>query len=101
MVSLYSGCAGPERNVSLKQVLQHMESSPDVTQYGLCGLRKWSSRGAGTGQRREPFSRTHLHDFLLLNVDLTQDVQYNQNRWVTRTYKIKPGFENLSRFCFH
>ncbi|KAB5562529.1 hypothetical protein PHYPO_G00018820 [Pangasianodon hypophthalmus] len=76
-----SGTAGAERNVSLKQVLQHMESSPDITQYGLCGLRKWSSRGAGPGQRREPFSRGHLHDFLLLNVDLTQNVQYNQNRF--------------------
>ncbi|XP_058255959.1 protein GREB1 [Hemibagrus wyckioides] len=77
-----SGTAGQERNVSLKQVLQHMESSPDITQYGLCGLRKWSSRGAGTGQRREPFSRRHLHDFLLLNVDLTHDVQYNQHRFM-------------------
>ncbi|XP_053538631.1 protein GREB1 isoform X1 [Ictalurus punctatus] len=77
----FKSTAGPERNVSLKQVLQHMESSPDITQYGLCGLRKWSSRGAGPGQRREPFSRGHLHDFLLLNVDLTQDVQYNQNRF--------------------
>ncbi|XP_072546022.1 protein GREB1 [Salminus brasiliensis] len=76
-----SGTAGTERNVSLKQVLQHMEASPDITQYGLCGLRKWSSRGSGIGQRREPFSRGHLHDFLLLNVDLTQDVQYNQNRF--------------------
>ncbi|KAK3537868.1 hypothetical protein QTP70_020955 [Hemibagrus guttatus] len=80
-IDLKSGTAGPERNVSLKQVLQHMESSPDITQYGLCGLRKWSSRGAGTGRRREPFSRRHLHDFLLLNVDLTQDVQYNQHRF--------------------
>ncbi|XP_030629568.1 protein GREB1 [Chanos chanos] len=76
-----SGAAGAERNVSLKQVLQHMESSPDLTQYGLCGLRKWSSRGVGPGWRREPFTRGHLHDFLLLNVDLTQDVQYNQNRF--------------------
>uniref|UniRef100_A0AAY4ACH7 Protein GREB1 n=1 Tax=Denticeps clupeoides TaxID=299321 RepID=A0AAY4ACH7_9TELE len=70
-----------ERNVSLKQVLQHMESSPDVTQYGLFGLRKWSSRGGEHGRQREPFTRSHLHDFLLLNVDLTQDVQYNQNRF--------------------
>ncbi|XP_017575814.1 protein GREB1 isoform X2 [Pygocentrus nattereri] len=80
-VDAKSGIAGPERNVSLKQVLQHMESSPDITQYGLCGLRKWSSRGSRTGQRREPFSRGHLHDFLLLNVDLTHDIQYNQNRF--------------------
>uniref|UniRef100_A0A8C2FUL0 Growth regulating estrogen receptor binding 1 n=1 Tax=Cyprinus carpio TaxID=7962 RepID=A0A8C2FUL0_CYPCA len=70
-----------ERNVSLKQVIQHMESSPDITQYGLCGMRKWSSRGGGAGRQKEPFSRGHLHDFLLLNVDLTQNVQYNQNRF--------------------
>ncbi|XP_016135388.1 protein GREB1-like [Sinocyclocheilus grahami] len=76
-----SGTAGTERNVSLKQVLQHMESIPDITQYGLCGLRKWSSRGDGAGRQKEPFSRGHLHDFLLLNVDLTQNVQYNQNRF--------------------
>uniref|UniRef100_A0A8C2ENC0 Growth regulating estrogen receptor binding 1 n=1 Tax=Cyprinus carpio TaxID=7962 RepID=A0A8C2ENC0_CYPCA len=73
--------AGTERNVSLKQVLQHMESSPNITQYGLCGMRKWSSRGGGAGQQKDPFSRGHLHDFLLLNVDLTQNVQYNQNRF--------------------
>ncbi|KAL2098575.1 hypothetical protein ACEWY4_005055 [Coilia grayii] len=77
-----SGSIGTERNVSLKQVLQHMESSADITQYGLCGLRKWSSRyGNQTGRHHEPFSRGHLHDFLLLNVDLTQNVQYNQNRF--------------------
>uniref|UniRef100_A0A8C9SW27 Growth regulating estrogen receptor binding 1 n=1 Tax=Scleropages formosus TaxID=113540 RepID=A0A8C9SW27_SCLFO len=77
-----SGGAVTEKNVSLKQVLQHMESSPDITRYGLCGLRKWSSRGVGPGRPREPFSRGHLHDFLLLNVDLTQDVQFNQNRFL-------------------
>ncbi len=76
----FSGTTGIERNVSLKKVLQHMESSPDITQYGLCGMRKWSSRGGGVGRQKEPFSRGHLHDFLLLNVDLTQNVQYNQNR---------------------
>nr|XP_055028568.1 protein GREB1 isoform X1 [Misgurnus anguillicaudatus] len=76
-----SGTIGTERNVSLKQVLQHMESSPDITQYGLCGMRKWSSCGGGAGRQKEPFSRGHLHDFLLLNVDLTQNVQYNQNRF--------------------
>uniref|UniRef100_A0A674ELK8 Growth regulating estrogen receptor binding 1 n=1 Tax=Salmo trutta TaxID=8032 RepID=A0A674ELK8_SALTR len=79
--------SGPvERSVSLKQVLQHMEACPDLTQFGLCGIRKWSShspgQGSGGGARhREPFSRGHLHDFLLLNVDLTQGVQFNQNRF--------------------
>nr|XP_029506134.1 protein GREB1-like [Oncorhynchus nerka] len=79
--------SGPaERNVSLKQMLQHMEACPDLTQFGLCGIRKWSShspgQGSGGGARhREPFSRGHLHDFLLLNVDLTQGIQFNQNRF--------------------
>uniref|UniRef100_A0A8K9X7Y3 Growth regulating estrogen receptor binding 1 n=1 Tax=Oncorhynchus mykiss TaxID=8022 RepID=A0A8K9X7Y3_ONCMY len=81
--------SGPvERNVSLKQVLQHMEACPDLTQFGLCGIRKWSSHSPGQGQgsgggarHREPFSRGHLHDFLLLNVDLTQGIQFNQNRF--------------------
>ncbi|XP_035388378.1 protein GREB1 isoform X2 [Electrophorus electricus] len=76
-----SGAVESEQNVSLKQVLQHMESSPDITQYGMCGLRKWSSWGGRTGRCREPFTRGHLHDFVLLNVDLTQDVRYNQNRF--------------------
>ncbi|XP_041105607.1 protein GREB1 isoform X2 [Polyodon spathula] len=70
----------PERNVSLKHILQHIEATPAVTQYGLCGMRKWSSRRS-TGQIREPFSHCHLHDFVLLNVDLTQTVQFNQNRF--------------------
>ncbi|XP_038864763.1 protein GREB1-like [Salvelinus namaycush] len=81
--------SGPvERSVSLKQVLQHMEACPDLTQFGLCGIRKWSSHSPGQGQgsgggacHREPFSRGHLHDFLLLNVDLTQGIQFNQNRF--------------------
>uniref|UniRef100_A0A3Q3N2C2 Growth regulating estrogen receptor binding 1 n=1 Tax=Mastacembelus armatus TaxID=205130 RepID=A0A3Q3N2C2_9TELE len=71
---------GPaEHAVSLKRVLQHMEACPDLTHYGLCGIRKWSSCGlAGQG---EPFSRGHLHDFLLLNVDRSQNIQYDQNRF--------------------
>ncbi|XP_051780863.1 protein GREB1 [Erpetoichthys calabaricus] len=69
-----------ERNVSLKYVLQHIEATSGITQYGLCGLRKWNSRGSSI-HLQEPFSRCHLHDFILLNVDLTQNVQFNQNRF--------------------
>ncbi|XP_026149596.1 LOW QUALITY PROTEIN: protein GREB1 [Mastacembelus armatus] len=74
---------GPaEHAVSLKRVLQHMEACPDLTHYGLCGIRKWSSCGLAAGNRqREPFSRGHLHDFLLLNVDRSQNIQYDQNRF--------------------
>ncbi|XP_076011605.1 protein GREB1 [Genypterus blacodes] len=70
-----------ERAVSLKQVLQHMEACPDLAHYGLCGIRKWSSRGLSGNKQREPFSRGYVHDFLLLNVDRSQNVQYDQNRF--------------------
>uniref|UniRef100_A0A3P8Z7U5 GREB1 like retinoic acid receptor coactivator n=1 Tax=Esox lucius TaxID=8010 RepID=A0A3P8Z7U5_ESOLU len=73
--------AGPSlTNVSLKTVLQHMEATPKISLYAMCGTRKWSSALA----RRPPsapFSRCHLHDFVMLNVDLTQNVQYDLNRY--------------------
>uniref|UniRef100_A0A8C7UJC9 GREB1-like protein n=1 Tax=Oncorhynchus mykiss TaxID=8022 RepID=A0A8C7UJC9_ONCMY len=67
-------------NVSLKTVLQHIEATPKIFLYTMCGTRKWSSALA----RRlpaMPFSRCHLHDFVMLNVDLTQNVQYDLNRY--------------------
>ncbi|XP_032877476.1 protein GREB1 isoform X2 [Amblyraja radiata] len=69
-----------ERNVSLKHVLQHIEVTTQIPRYALCGFRKWSSK-VSSPYLTEPFSRCHLHDFLMLNVDLTQNVQYNQNRF--------------------
>ncbi|XP_020657985.3 protein GREB1 [Pogona vitticeps] len=70
-----------ERNISLKQILQHIESTPNVTHYALIGMRKWSSK-TNRGEIKEPFSFCHVHDFIMLNVDLTQNVQYNQNRFM-------------------
>ncbi|XP_039743768.1 protein GREB1 isoform X3 [Pteropus medius] len=70
-----------ERNVSLKYIMQHIEASPNITHYALIGMRKWSSR-TGSREVRKPFSRCHVHDFIILNVDLTQNVQYNQNRFL-------------------
>ncbi|XP_037668597.1 protein GREB1 [Choloepus didactylus] len=69
-----------ERNVSLKHIMQHIEASPNVTQYALIGMRKWSSK-TRAAEVREPFSRCHVHDFVILNVDLTQNVQYSRNRF--------------------
>lgn len=66
-------------NVSLKMVLQHMENTPKVPLYAMCGTRKWSSSLAHKSPRK-PFGRSHLHDFVMLNVDLTQNVQYDLNR---------------------
>lgn len=59
--------------------MQHIEASPNITHYALIGMRKWSSK-TGSRDVHEPFSRCHVHDFVVLNVDLTQNVQYNQNR---------------------
>ncbi|XP_028930151.2 protein GREB1 isoform X3 [Ornithorhynchus anatinus] len=70
-----------EKNVSLKHILQHIEATPNITHYAVIGMRKWSSK-MSSGEIREPFSRCHIHDFLILNVDLTQNVQYNQNRFM-------------------
>uniref|UniRef100_A0A3B4YBR3 GREB1 like retinoic acid receptor coactivator n=1 Tax=Seriola lalandi dorsalis TaxID=1841481 RepID=A0A3B4YBR3_SERLL len=67
-------------NVSLKAVLQHMESTPKISLYAMCGTRKWSS-GLARRAPSHPFSRCHLHDFVMLNVDLTQNVQYDLNRY--------------------
>ncbi|XP_077374607.1 GREB1-like protein [Festucalex cinctus] len=67
-------------NVSLKAVLRHMETTPKIPLYAMCGARKWSSSLARKAPGR-PFSRGHLHDFVLLNVDLTQNVQYDLNRY--------------------
>lgn len=66
-------------NVSLKSVLQHMENTPKISLYAVCGLRKWSS-GLSSQAPTSPFSRCHLHDLIMLNVDLTQNVQYDLNR---------------------
>ncbi|XP_054583888.1 protein GREB1 [Eptesicus fuscus] len=73
--------AWSERNVSLKHIMQHIEAAPNITHYALIGMRKWSSKAGGRAVR-EPFSRCHVHDFIVLNVDLTQNVQYNQNRFL-------------------
>ncbi|XP_027875179.1 GREB1-like protein isoform X7 [Xiphophorus couchianus] len=67
-------------NVSLKTVLQHMENTPKISLYAICGVRKWSSSLAHKTPQH-PFSRCHLHDLVLLNVDLTQNVQYDLNRY--------------------
>lgn len=66
-------------NVSLKSVLQHMEATPKISLYAVCGLQKWSS-SLSSRALPVPFSRCHLHDLIMLNVDLTQNVQYDLNR---------------------
>ncbi|XP_058994902.1 GREB1-like protein isoform X2 [Mustela lutreola] len=68
------------KNVSLKSVLQHIEATPKIIHYAILGIQKWSSK-LNSQSLKAPFSRCHVHDFILLNIDLTQNVQYDFNRY--------------------
>ncbi|XP_064410250.1 GREB1-like protein [Latimeria chalumnae] len=68
------------KNISLKIVLQHIEATPKMTHYAVLGIQKWNRR-LGIRGPHTPFSRCHVHDFILLNIDLTQNVHYDLNRY--------------------
>ncbi|XP_021090793.1 GREB1-like protein isoform X1 [Mesocricetus auratus] len=68
------------KNVSLKTVLQHIEATPKIVHYAILGIQKWNSK-LTSQSLKSPFSRCHVHDFILLNIDLTQNVQYDFNRY--------------------
>lgn len=70
---------GSSKNVSLKSILQHIEATPKIVHYAILGVQKWNSR-LSARKAKVPFSRCHVHDFILLNIDLTQNVQYDLNR---------------------
>jgi len=70
---------GSSKNVSLKSVLQHIEATPKIVHYAILGVQKWNSK-LSAGKAKAPFSRCHVRDFILLNIDLTQNVQYDLNR---------------------
>ncbi|EOB08782.1 GREB1-like protein, partial [Anas platyrhynchos] len=71
---------GTSKNVSLKSVLQHMEATPKIVHYAILGVQKWNSK-LNARSTKAPFSRCHVRDFILLNIDLTQNVQYDLNRY--------------------
>ncbi|NXY16220.1 GRB1L protein, partial [Atrichornis clamosus] len=71
---------GFSKNVSLKSVLQHIEATPKIVHYAILGVQKWNSK-LNTRKGKAPFSRCHVRDFILLNIDLTQNVQYDLNRY--------------------
>uniref|UniRef100_A0A8C4UPK1 GREB1 like retinoic acid receptor coactivator n=1 Tax=Falco tinnunculus TaxID=100819 RepID=A0A8C4UPK1_FALTI len=71
---------GSSKNVSLKSVLQHIEATPKIVHYAILGVQKWNSK-LNARKAKTPFSRCHVRDFILLNIDLTQNVQYDLNRY--------------------
>lgn len=86
------------KNISLKSVLQHIEATPKIVHYAILGIQKWNSK-LNSRAPKVPFSRCHIHDFILLNIDLTQNVQYDLNRWV-KVCKSNKVLDWISLYVF-
>ncbi|XP_060537987.1 GREB1-like protein isoform X8 [Pantherophis guttatus] len=90
------------KNVSLKSVLQHIEATPKIVHYAILGIQKWNSK-LNSRAPKVPFSRCHIHDFILLNVDLTQNVQYDLNRYFCEDvdFNLRTNSSGLLICCFN
>ncbi|XP_015278789.1 PREDICTED: GREB1-like protein [Gekko japonicus] len=90
------------KNVSLKSVLQHIEATPKIVHYAILGIQKWKSK-LNSRPPKAPFSRCHIHDFILLNIDLTQNVQYDLNRYFCEDvdFNLRTNSSGLLICCFN
>ncbi|XP_062986689.1 GREB1-like protein isoform X2 [Elgaria multicarinata webbii] len=90
------------KNVSLKCVLQHIEATPKIVHYAILGIQKWNSK-LNSRTPKAPFSRCHIHDFILLNIDLTQNVQYDLNRYFCEDldFNLRTNSSGLLICCFN
>ncbi|XP_042299008.1 GREB1-like protein isoform X4 [Sceloporus undulatus] len=90
------------KNVSLKSVLQHIEATPKIVHYAILGIQKWNSK-LNSKPPKAPFSRCHIHDFILLNIDLTQNVQYDLNRYFCEDvdFNLRTNSSGLLICCFN
>ncbi|XP_070556492.1 GREB1-like protein [Ptychodera flava] len=71
---------GKDTLVTLKQVLEHIESTPKLSNFAMFGIRQWTSKNS-MDTLQQNFSRCHLHNMVFINVNLTKNVQYDQNRY--------------------
>ncbi|XP_032810468.2 GREB1-like protein isoform X1 [Petromyzon marinus] len=104
------GAVDTERCVSLRHVLRRLEATPKVTRYAALGVRRWGgswraagpSGAAGTA-RLHSFSRRHLHDLVLLNVELTRAVTYDHNRYSCEDvdFNLRADGQALLLCCFN
>ncbi|KAM6457238.1 GREB1-like protein isoform 7-T9 [Liasis olivaceus] len=90
------------KNVSLKSVLQHIEATPKIVHYAILGIQKWNSK-LNSRAPKAPCSRCHIHDFILLNIDLTQNVQYDLNRYFCEDvdFNLRTNSSGLLICCFN
>lgn len=90
------------KNVSLKSILQHIEATPKIVHYAILGIQKWNSK-LNSRTTKLSFSRCHIHDFILLNIDLTQNVQYDLNRYFCEDvdFNLRTNSSGLLICCFN
>ena len=62
------------------RVLENIESIPSLLSYGQLGLRQYSSK-CSAPLLRASFARSILNSFILLNVALLRDIQYDTSRY--------------------
>ena len=65
--------------MSLKSVVEQIEAIPKLFHYAMLGVRQWCG-GSKIDVSKQPFSRTHMYNMVFVNVDRTQNVQYDHNR---------------------
>ncbi|CAM9434348.1 unnamed protein product [Lampetra fluviatilis] len=104
------GAADTERCVSLRHVLRRLEATPKATRYAVLGVRRWGGSwraaglpGAAGTARLHSFSRRHLHDLVLLNVELTRAVTYDHNRYSCEDvdFNLRADGQALLLCCFN
>ena len=65
---------------SLWRVLQHLENTPDLLNYGMLGLQQYSA-DASIPVSQGSFSHCPLHTTVMLNLSKLQGIKYNPNRY--------------------
>lgn len=65
---------------SLVKVLQQLESTPDLINYGMLGLQQYSA-DASAPVAQGSFSHCPLHSSIMMNLGKLQGIKYNPNRY--------------------
>ncbi|KAJ7387537.1 GREB1-like protein [Desmophyllum pertusum] len=65
---------------SLIKVLQHLENTPDLMNYGMLGLQQYSA-DSSTPVSQGSFSHCPLHTSIMMNLSKLQGLTYNPHRY--------------------
>lgn len=75
---------------SLLSVLQHLENTPDLMNYGMLGLQQYSTESSSPVDHGS-FTHCLLHTAVLMNLDKLQAIKYNKHRywWEDVNFSLK------------